>query len=497
MQLVANRIDDQGVRIAGAVDASVIGEPIGKLHRWGMLVVLDFSIFLANFMAVCLFPHVVTLAVEYQQPISSVAWVMIVVTVVGTGASAVAAGLGAIFGNRMMLVVALGCILLGGMVAVLSEGFSTLVIGRGIQGIGLACQALAIGIITRHWAAADMRKALSSAVAATGAGTIAGYLMGGVIWKTGGDWRTEFWLMIGATALALLLTLTVVKETKRVRGARVDFVGAVGLLAWAVLIPLPLSQANTWGWGSARVCGLLVSGVVLLALWTIWELHNEAPLLDLRLLALAGVWQGAAAWFTIGTAFSVASISIPYLFETPSPPVGWGLGESALITSIALAVPGTVMVALSPTTPFLLRHLGSKRTIVLGAVFGLGEFGMALAHGSVWISVVWLSTVGVMAAWAGSASYAVAMEAVPARQGVIVSGLFIAVMNTGASAATAVAGYFLSLRVVTLNMTSPGSDQVMRASPADEAFTWSALLIGSIAALNLAVLAVGDLSESE
>ena len=90
------------------------------------------------------------------------------------------------------------------------------------------------------------------------------YLLSGLIWRSGGDWRTLFWMLTVASALDLFLTFAFIKETPRIKGLRVDYVGCIGLVAWTVLMLLPLSQANSWGWGSTKLLGLLLPGVALL-----------------------------------------------------------------------------------------------------------------------------------------------------------------------------------------------------------------------------------------
>ena len=461
-----------------------------------MLGTLNASVFIANFMLVCLFPELPTLAAEFHKPISSVTWAVIVVIVVGTGSTAAAAGLGVIIGYRLMLVFALLCILAGGVVAILAETLTALVIGRGIQGVGLSCQTVSIGIITNHWSGQALRKAISTTIGAMGLGTAAGYLAAGILWKCGCSWRVMFWLITGSAALTLSLVLFVVKETKRSSNMRVDIPGAIGLLTWSVLVLVPLSQAVAWGWGSAKLIAMLLTGVAVLVLWTLWELRVPAPLLNLRILVRPNVWQGAVSWFAIGVSFCVSSTTIPYLFETPSPPRGWGLGEDLLVVSAVLATTGAVTLALSPVAPLLIRNLGSRRAAVLGAVFGLAGFGLAFAHDSIWVNIIWLASFGVLAAWAGSASYSGATEVVPPHQGGVVSGLYTAAMNTGGSLAAALAGSLLSLHSIVVDMKMPGGGTSSQAFPTEETFVWSALLIGAMGVLNLAALITIDSKRS-
>lgn len=451
---------------------------------WKVLAPLMLATVIANVASVCLFPQIVVLSTEFGRPVNEVVWTMVAFSIIATGVGGVAAALGAVVGNRRMLTIVLGLLLVGSLVAALSTSVTLLIVARAIQGVGMATQALSIGIIANHWRGDSMRRAISLIILSIGLGAVIGFLLGGFIWRGGGDWRTVFWILSGATALPLFLTVTLLKESKRVARVPIDYVGCVGVVVWSALVLVPLSQANAWGWGSAKVLGLLLSGLALLVLWILWELRSSAPLLDLRLLRRMGVWQGAVVWVAVTVAMCVPAAAIPYLFQTPTAS-GFGFGRSIFVVSLALAVPAVVMTLLSPTTTSLMRRLGAKGTILLGALFGLSGFGMAFAHGSVWMTLVWLAGTGVMGGWVTSASYAVAAEAVPPEKGIIVSTIYNTMGGLGTAVGAAAAGYVLSLRQVGVQVSTPGG-LVTEHFPAEQSFTWSAMIVGAAALVGMA-----------
>ena len=109
---------------------------------------------------------------------------------------------------------------------------------------------------------------------------------------------------------------------------------------------------------------------------------------------------------------------------------------------------------------------------------------MAAAHGSVWMNFVWLGVFGITFAWGGTAAYAVAAEAVSPQQGVVASALLTTSMNIAASVGTAVAGYILTLRTVTLKI--PGAPA--RELPASQTFTWAFIVVGVVGALGVVAI---------
>jgi MFS family permease len=459
-----------------------------SLGRSGWLIVatLMLATVLANIASVCMFPQIVALSQEFGRPVNQVVWTMTAFHVVATGVGGVAAALGAIFGNRRMLTVTLGLLFAGSLIAALSPNLTLLIAGRVLQGTAMAIQALAIGIIANYWRGEARRRAMSMIVLAMGLGALIAYLLSGLIWRTGGTWRTLFWILIAASAIDVFLTLAFIKETKRSKGVRVDYLGCVGLVAWSALVLLPTSQANSWGWGSGKVLGLLLPGIASLVLWVLWELSRPAPLIDLRVLRKMGVWQGGIVWLAIVIGVIVTAASMPFLIQTPVAS-GFGFGGSMFTVSLSLAVTAAVMAFASAGATPLMKRLGAKQTMLVGMLFGLAGFGLAFAHGSLWLTLVWLAAIGAPAALAGSASYAVAAEAVAPEQGILVSTIYNTAANTGAAVASAAVGYVLTLRQVAVSVATPNGVE-KQLFPADATFTWSALIVGGVALAGVATV---------
>ena len=458
---------------------------LGK-SGWVVVGTLMLATMLPNLASVCLLPQIVVLAEEFGRPVNEVVWATAAFHVVATGMGGVAAALGATLGNRRMLTITLGLLLAGSLIAALSTNLSLLVAGRVIQGAAMAVQALAIGIIANYWRGEPMRQAMSMIVLAMGLGAVVAYLLSGLIWKTGGDWRTLFWILVGATAIDLLLTLAFIKETRRIKEARADYVGCVGLVTWAVLLLLPLSQANSWGWGSIKLLGLLLPGIAVLILWVLWELRCPSPLVNLRVLKRMGVWQGGVAWLVIAIGLVIPATSMPYLLQTPVAS-GFGFGKSMFVVSLALGIPASAMCVASAAAPLIMRMLTAKGTMLLGVLFGLTGFGLAFAHGSFWLVMLWIMFTGISAALAGSASYSVAAEAVSPEQGVVVSTIYNTAAGLGSAVGSAMTGYILSIRQVAVEVTAPSGPE-MQLFPANETYTWAALTVAGMAIIGILVV---------
>ena len=117
---------------------------------------------------------------------------------------------------------------------------------------------------------------------------------------------------------------------------RVNWLGAVLLSAWLVALLLPLSQAGTWGWGSARVLGLFGAAVVLFALWLVLRGPLRNPLIDLRVMRLPAVWttNAAALLFGAGDVRDLYAF-LPGFVQTPSS-AGYGFGASVTAAGLLM-----------------------------------------------------------------------------------------------------------------------------------------------------------------
>jgi len=124
---------------------------------------------------------------------------------------------------------------------------------------------------------------------------VVGPPIGGVLVHAAG-WNWIFFINAPVGVLALTATFLFVPEHRRdPHGAGIDG-GGILLSGGAILtLTLALTQGNAWGWGSARVVGLLVASIVLLVLFVVYEERAERPMLDLALFRIRPFWAANAA----------------------------------------------------------------------------------------------------------------------------------------------------------------------------------------------------------
>jgi predicted MFS family arabinose efflux permease len=138
------------------------------------------------------------------------------------------------------------------------------------------------------------------------------------------------------------------------------------VLLGAGLTPLllALSQGPAWGWGSARVVGLVVAAVGLLAAWAFTEGRSTAPLVELRQLRHPSVLAADVMTLLVGVGiYPLLSLAVRYA-QTPDA-AGYGFGYSAVAAGLML-VPYSAASFVAGRLTHRLRERFSLTQIVAG-----------------------------------------------------------------------------------------------------------------------------------
>ncbi|HEY9416918.1 MAG TPA: DHA2 family efflux MFS transporter permease subunit, partial [Pseudonocardia sp.] len=98
------------------------------------------------------------------------------------------------------------------------------------------------------------------------------------------DWRLIFYINVPVGILGAVAAALVFPQVKPITWPRFDFLGFVTIAYGMFALLLACSQGQDWGWTGYRVSGLVVSGLLSLALFVVIELEVDNPLVDLRVL---------------------------------------------------------------------------------------------------------------------------------------------------------------------------------------------------------------------
>ncbi len=408
---------------------------VGRRHHNLTLAALVLLTLVMSMVTTAVAPVLPVIQREPHASTTGVGWVLTVTVLVAAVSTPITGRLGDMFGRNkaLVFVVSMGC--LGCLVSALSHSVGLLVTGRALQGFGGSIFALSFAIARDEMPSARRSLGFGLISGSYGVGSVAGYLMSGVI-VDHLSYEWIFWLGLIAIATTGLCAIIVVPESEVKTPARVDWVGAVLFVAGLGAALLGVSEGVHWGWGAARVLALIAAGVALLAGWVQWERTTPAPLVDLRLFRRRAIWTINVVG--IATSFGLYSVLllIPKLAQTPKS-VGYGFGASASTATYYLLPMAIVQLISSPAIGASMARASAKAITLLGTGVGAAAFAwLALLHDSVWQIGVGTAVVGFALAAILTPAVSLLSFSVPQNQ----IGEATAIMSTIRLAGAAVGG---------------------------------------------------------
>ncbi len=287
--------------------------------------------------------------------------------------------LGDAFGRRRIFLVALAGFVLTSAAAGAAPSVGWLIAARLLQGVAagfLAPQNSAL--IQQLFRGPERGKAFGLFGATVGLSTAIGPVVGGLLIGLFGEdlgWRAIFFVNVPIGVVALVLAARLL-PTGRPSGTNtdIDVVGTVLLGLGAVLVLLPLVQAESGG--LRRLWFLFLLGAAALAAFAAWErqvvARGREPVFDVRLLTQT---RGYAAGVAVGTVYFVGFSGIWLVFALYfQTGLGWTALHSGLsVMPFAIGAAGSAAVA-----GRLVSRYGRLLTVLGLAVVSLGLIATAL-----------------------------------------------------------------------------------------------------------------------
>ncbi|MQY22723.1 MFS transporter [Nocardia macrotermitis] len=316
----------------------------------------------------------------------------------------------------------------------LAPALPVLVGARFVQGAAAAAMMPASMALIRQGFPESAARARAVAVWAMGGAVAssAGPVLGGVLTMI--DWRLIFFLNVPAGALALWLASRTEASPRR----RVPF-DPVGQLTGVVAMSaatFAAIEAGARGFGSATVLSAFGLAVAALAGFVVAQRRVAHPMLP------RGLFASRAVVITVvtGFAFMVGYYGLPFVISLF---LQQHRGLSALHTGLVFVPMMLVGAALTP----LSARFPRKPIIVIGLALmaiGLAVLGFTAASMPLWVLAGLMMLVGLGGPTVSPPATAVLLDAVPARQAGVASGVFNTSRQLGGALAVAVFGGLLT-----------------------------------------------------
>ena len=311
---------------------------------------------------------------------ANLAWILNAYTLMFGGFLLLGGRLADRLGRRRMFMVGIAVFSGASLVCGIAQSEGTLLVARGLQGLGgamLSPAALSI-ILTTFAEGTGRNHALSVWAAVAGAGGAVGLLLGGVIVDVLG-WRWVFFVNVPVGATMLALTPRIVPESRTAAVAKrgYDVEGAVTITLGTLALVFTLMNADRWGWTSGRAISGFVISAVLIGAFVVIERRQEDPLVPLRIFSNRSVCTADATLLVMAAAlFGIYFFVTLYLQQV--------LGFSASKTGVAFLPLSLTIIGASAVASRLVDRFTPKPVLLVGLLITIGGFvllGTLSGHG--------------------------------------------------------------------------------------------------------------------
>lgn len=341
------------------------------------------------------------------------------------------------FGRRLMFLAGIGIFAAASIACGVAPSAEVLILSRAIQGVGAAllipCSLAIIG------AAFDESERGAAIGIWSGSSTIAagiGPLLGGWLvdhWS----WRAIFLINPLLAIVAAWIALRHVPESRDPEArAGLDWRGAVLVFGGLGSLVYGLIATSNLGWRNTIVIGSLAVGGLLLSAFALEERRSAAPMMPLELFRSRGFSGVNLLTLLLYGALGGAFFFLPFLLIQVH-------GYSATAAGAAFLPFTLILGVLSRWSGGLVDRFGARWPLIVGpAITGLGFALLALAShdGRYWVLLLPMTVVGFGMAITVAPLTTTVINAVPARQTGLASGINNAVASVASLLTIAVLG---------------------------------------------------------
>jgi len=411
-------------------------------HPVGVLVVLLLAGVSFALSQTLVIPALPDIAANVDASPAAASWILSGFLLSASISTPIVGKLGDVYGKGRVLTLVLLLFSVGGVVCALAHSIAVLILGRVIQGVAGGVFPLAFGIIRDTFPPDKVASGLGLVSAILGIGAGIGLPLSGVIADgIGVQWL--FWISLIALPAALAAH-RLVPASPASRRVRIDWIGAALLSAALASVLLAVTEANDWGWGSAKTIGLFAVGGLLFGIWILVESRVKEPLIDLGVLRGRAVATTNLTGLLVGFAMFSSFLLIPQFAQAPESS-GYGFGDTVSQAGLLLVPAAIFQLVAGPLAGGLGARIGFRTTLAGGAGLATMAFVfLALAHAHPWQFIVSAALLGCGISFAFASMANLIVGAVPQSEVGVATGINTIMRTVGGAFGAAVASAILT-----------------------------------------------------
>jgi EmrB/QacA subfamily drug resistance transporter len=344
------------------------------------------------------------------------------------------------YGRRLVFVVGIAVFTLASLWCGLADSGSMLIAARVVQGAGAALMNPAtLSIIAATFPPRQRGTAIGIWAGVAALALAIGPLVGGLLTEHL-SWHWIFYVNIPVGALAIIASFLFIDESRDETHERLDVPGlatsGLGLFA----LTYALIEANTYGWGSARIVGAFAVGAIALAAFVVLERTQRAPMLPLDLFR-SGTYTGANVVVLL---VALAMFGVFFFVSLYMQNI---LGYSAVQAGAAFLPMTVLIILIAPIAGRASDRVGSRWLMTTGMgllAVQLVYFSQLTQRSSYWDLLPAMIVGGVGMALTMTPSAAAATRSVPVAKAGVGSAVLNAFRQVGGSIGVALIGAIMA-----------------------------------------------------
>jgi len=263
------------------------------------------------------------------------------------------------------------------------------------------------------------------------------------------SWRWIFFINLPVGLLTIFLVYRFVEDPPylariKAAGVKLDYIGIALLTLGIGALQVLLDKGQELDWfGSHFITMLTVTAVVCLTALVIWEWHQKAPIIDVRLFKNFNFASSNLMMFTLGIVLFSSLVLMPLFLQTL-------MGYTAQVAGLAISAGGVCLLIEMPIMGQLTTKIEARRLIT----FGWASLALAMFYSTMridlqiafdtalWLRVAQVFGMGFLFVPITLAAYI----GIPPEKNNAVSGIVNFMRNIGSSVGTSLVTTLLARR---------------------------------------------------
>jgi EmrB/QacA subfamily drug resistance transporter len=344
---------------------------------------------------------------------TELSWVLNIFSIVGAPTMVLGGAVTERIGRKRGMLLGTAAFTIASVLAALAPTPAWIIVARALMAIAASfILPVSAALIMREFPDSHRGMAMGLWSAAGGIAGAAGPSLGGWLVDAGG-WPWAFWINVPFGLIGLLAGAIVLRESRDdERRPWPDALGALLLMIGVGAIVLALVETRQWGWGDARIAGLLAAGAVLVSALVVRSRSHPRPVVQPSLFASRPYLLGNVMmlFFSISF-FGFQFVGVQFL----TGPWGYDITTAGL-----LSTPMFLLIALmGPVAGKYIDRVGTALIAPCALVWALSLAGFALLLGPhpdlrLWWALILVG--GTSSGFVWGALFAVIMKSVPPRE---------------------------------------------------------------------------------